>query len=474
MALQTVSFKSRRLERFAGVIDDEQYAALERAAAEGRAALGDRALWCINSTARGGGVAEMLVPMLGYCQGQGVDARWAVIEGDPEFFAVTKRLHHRLHGMAGDGGPLGARERAVFDRVQEANAAGLHELVRPGDVVLLHDPQVAGLGQTLLDMGCPVVWRAHIGSDVDNELVREGWAFLEPFVAPATAYVFSRREYVWEVLDPARAHVIAPSIDAFSPKNQDLDPATCQAILHTAGITDGRPAAAPAFLRSDDTPAQVGLRARMVEDEQLPADAPLILQVSRWDPLKDPVGVMEGFVAAADELGDAHLMLAGPDVSAVTDDPEGAQVLAAVQERREQLAPDLRRRVHLAQLPMDDVEENAAIVNALQRRASIVVQKSIAEGFGLTVAEALWKARPMVGSRVGGIRDQIQHGETGLLLDDPHDAAALGAALARLTAEPETASALGAAGQELVRRRFLESRHLLEWVALLGVLLGPA
>ena len=468
MRPQEVPVGPRQLERFAEVLDDEHYTAFQRAARHGVALLDGRALWCVNSTAHGGGVAEMLAPLLGYCKGAGADAHWAVIEGDADFFAVTKRLHHRLHGMPGDGGPLGASERAIYDRVQAANAAGLREKIRPGDVVLVHDPQVAGLVPTLVEMGCPVIWRAHIGSDVVNDLVREAWAFLEPDVAQAAAYVFSRREYVWDVLDPARAFVIAPSIDAFSPKNQELDAATCHAILHAAGIVDGHPSDRPVYQRSDGAAAEVCALAAMVEDERADADVPLIVQVSRWDPLKDPVGILDGFAGAADGLGGAHLMLAGPDTTSVSDDPEGARVFADAVVRREALAPDIRRRVHLASLGMDDVEENAATVNALQRHATVVVQKSLAEGFGLTVAEALWKARPMVASGVGGIRDQIQHGANGLLLDDPRDLDAFGTALAQLLDEPDTASAMGRAGRESVRQRYLESRHLTEWVELLG------
>jgi trehalose synthase len=163
-------------------------------------------------------------------------------------------------------------------------------------------------------------------------------------------------------------------------------------------------------------------------------------------------------------------MLAGPDVAAVTDDPEGAAVLEEVQKRWEALDPAARARVHLAWLPMEDGEENAAIVNALQRHATLVVQKSLAEGFGLTVSEALWKARPVVGSRVGGIQDQIEHGVDGVLVDDPRDTEAFGAAVADLLADPERCAEMGERGREKVREHFLESRHLAEWVDLLGTL----
>jgi trehalose synthase len=168
---------------------------------------------------------------------------------------------------------------------------------------------------------------------------------------------------------------------------------------------------------------------------------------------------------------EAHLVLAGPQVEGVSDDPEGAEVLAEVRAQRESLPAETRARTHLASLPMDDVEENAAMVNAIQRRADVVVQKSIAEGFGLTVAEAMWKARPVVASRVGGIRDQIVDGESGVLLDDPADLAGFGGAVTGLLRDPDRAHRIGEAGRQRVGEQFLGWRHLLQYVALLSDLL---
>ena len=193
----------------------------------------------------------------------------------------------------------------------------------------------------------------------------------------------------------------------------------------------------------------------------------LILQVSRWDRLKDMAGVLTGFVTmAADGPDDAHLMLAGPDVSGVTDDPEGADVLAECRARWRTVPESIRGRVHLASIPMDDVDENAIIINALQRHAYLVVQKSLVEGFGLTVTEAMWKARPMIASRVGGIQDQIVHERDGLLLDDPYDLDALAAAMTRLLDDRELADRLGAAGRARVHDQFLGDRHLAQYVDL--------
>jgi trehalose synthase len=350
--------------------------------------------------------------------------------------------------------------------VAAANAEQLAALVRPGDIVLAHDPQTAGLVQPLVDLGAHVVWRAHIGLDLPNERARAAWSFLLPYVSPAAAYVFSRDAFVWEGLDPKRVRVIRPSIDPFSAKNQQLPEPRQRAILHAAGIlAEGGPGD-PLFERHDGSTGRVERRAQMIEDRPLDGDAPVVTQVSRWDRLKDPLGVIEGFVAHVGHGTDAQLVLAGPEPASVTDDPEGADVLRSCVGRWESLAPEARGQIHLALLPMADAEENAAIVNALQRWSSVVVQKSLAEGFGLTVAEAMWKARPVVASRVGGIQDQIEDGENGVLVA-PGDLVAFGAAVSRLLRDRGEAQRIGAAAQARVREQFLGVRHLTEYVDLL-------
>jgi trehalose synthase len=211
----------------------------------------------------------------------------------------------------------------------------------------------------------------------------------------------------------------------------------------------------------------------MIEEGPLDARAPVVTQVSRWDRLKDPLGVIEGFVTHVDHAANAQLVLAGPEPASVTDDPEGADVLRSCIARWESLAPEVRQQIHLALLPMADAEENAAIVNALQRWSSIVVQKSLAEGFGLTVAEAMWKARPVVASRVGGIQDQIVDGENGVLVD-PNDLAGFGAAVNRLLGDRSEARRMGASAQARVREEFLGVRHLTEYVDLLARMMRDA
>ena len=295
-----------------------------------------------------------------------------------------------------------------------------------------------------------------------------------PYVEPAAAYVFSRPAYAWEGLDPAKVTVIAPSIDAFSPKNHTMSFTGVTAVLRAAGLAaDGRHTVRATFERLDGSTGVVRRRARLMEEQPLRLDSPLVAQVSRWDQLKDPLGVLAAFAEHVRDGDEPHLLLAGPDVTAVADDPEGAEVFAAAEAARRELPIAVRRRVHLALLPMDDADENAVMVNALQRRADVVVQKSLAEGFGLTVAEAMWKGRPVVASRVGGIQDQIEDGRTGVLVD-PHDLRALGERLSELLDDPHGAERLGAAAQERVRDHFLGPRHLGQYVELLERVAQPA
>jgi trehalose synthase len=216
----------------------------------------------------------------------------------------------------------------------------------------------------------------------------------------------------------------------------------------------------------------VDRRCEVLSAGPLPGfDAPLVVQVSRWDRLKDHMGVMLGFAEHVAPVPEAHLILAGPTVHSVADDPEGAEVLNEVEEAWRRLPYARRNRVHLVCVPMADIEENAAIINALQRRATVVTQKSIMEGFGLTVAEAMWKSRPLVASAVGGIQDQIEDGVTGFLLDDPHDLAQFGVRTVQLLNDPELAARMGVRGREEVRRHFLANRHALQYVGLFASLI---
>jgi trehalose synthase len=395
-----------------------------------------------------------------------------VITGTAEFFRVTKRIHNMVHGSAGDGGPLGEAERTVFESVCDANAEHIASVVRADDIVLLHDPQTAAMVPRMKATGAHVVWRSHIGAGEPSELVHAAWAFLGDYLNQADACIFSRHAYVPEWANALRTEIIQPSIDVFSPKNQDLEPATVRAILvHVGLIGDHGGDQAPTYTRQDGTPGRVDRMCDVFSTGPVPTmEDPLVVQVSRWDRLKDHMGVMLGFAEHVMHP-QAHLILAGPNVTSVADDPEGAEVLDEVAEAWRGLPHARRTRIHLACLPMADIEENAAIVNALQRHATVIVQKSIAEGFGLTVAEAMWKARPVVASAVGGIQDQIEDGVTGLLLDDPADLDGFGAMVMRLLEDPAFADELGQRARERVRAHFLANRHAMQYVRLFAAVI---
>jgi trehalose synthase len=467
-AIETVHVGKLPFERFESVMDPERYARFREAVERSRQLLDGRVVWNVNSTSRGGGVAEMLVSLLAYANAAGVNARWEVISGTDPFFALTKRIHNNLHSAPGDGGDLAEAEEAIYAEALAPNIAEFVDMVSPGDVVIVHDPQPAGLIAPLKEKGAAVIWRCHVGIDTPSELSRRAWSFLRPKVEPADAYVFSREAFVWEGLDDDKIQLIAPVIDAFSAKNQELSPETVAAILVAAGLQEDAGGDAPAvFMREDGSPERVVRRATVWEGRPLRASDPVVLQVSRWDRLKDPIGVIQGFVDYVLPHTDAHLVYAGPDVAAVADDPEGKEVLEEARALFEGLPPEARERLHLVAVPMDDLEENAAIINALQRRADVVVQKSIAEGFGLTVAEGMWKARPVVATRIGGIQDQIADGVSGVLLDDPTDLEAYGAAVTGLLQDPDRARAIGAAAQERVRGEFLAVRSLMQYLDLI-------
>jgi trehalose synthase len=324
--MREVQIDAVPMDRLTQLLDADRVAQLAEHAARARTLLDRRTVWNINATASGGGVAEMLQTLLAYGRGAQVDTRWLVLDGTPGFFRFTKRLHNRLHGVAGDGGPIGDDERALYEQVLAENLSTLRTTVRPGDIVLLHDPQTAGLAEGVRDLGAHPVWRCHIGRDTPNAYTEAAWAFLRPYVEQAEATVFSRRTYAPAWVKPDRLWVIPPSLDPFSAKNRTLDPADVQASLGRAGLVElPSDRGSLAFVRRDGTPGTVRRHTGLVNGHgPLPPHARIVLQVSRWDRLKDMAGVLTGF---ADHLArfpdDVHLMLLGADVTgALLGDPK--------------------------------------------------------------------------------------------------------------------------------------------------------
>ncbi|WP_069164423.1 glycosyltransferase [Nocardia altamirensis] len=413
-------------------------------------------VWHVNSTARGGGVAELLVATMGAHRRNRVPARWLATEADPEFFALTKRLHHRLHGSVDSFGRLGAADSSRYERTTESQARHVLQYVEPGDICVLHDPQTLGMAPHLIDAGIPTAWRCHIGTTTSSSSLDEAWLFLQPYLRQSMPCAFSVPSYIPPDMAAMSTMIIPPAIDPHSAKNQFLGTGDIDRILADIGLYDG-------FVAS-------GLAA-VQQIEHLPRNAQVVLQVSRWDPLKDMRGVLDAFALSASRGHEAHLVLAGPDPQDIPDDPEGAEIYHAVRTAWEELPVELRRRCHLVTLSLKNSVANARIVNALQRRATVVVQKSLQEGFGLTVTEAMWKAKPIVASRVGGIRSQIRSGVEGLLID-PADIDECAEAIAVLLADDTVARSLGRAARRRCRDEFVVDKEFARYTELYDVLSG--
>ena len=429
------------LRRLETLIGPDRTVALRRAADRIRDRLAGGTLWQVNSTAAGGGVAEMLSGILPLYAALGVPVGWLVVGGDEDFFTVTKRLGAALYGV--DEGPL---DRAAYEHALAAAAAVARAAVGPRDVMLLHDHQTAGMAPLLVGAVAGIYWRCHVGVDEPTATSTAAWDYLTPYLDPVDGLVFS---VPWHV--PARFHgrpvaVIPPFLNPFAPKNAELTGAAVEETLARCGLRD----------RSAGIP--------VVAECQPAADAPLVLQISRWDRLKDMDGVLTAFAEGVDT---GHLVLAGPDPAGIPDDRDQQRWFDRCTAVWRALPRSERRRATLLCLPMDDLADNAVLVNGLQRAAGVVVQKSLAEGFGLTVTEAMWKARLVVASAVGGIRAQITDGEDGLLVADPTDLAAFAAVVTRAVRGDLDRAAIGAAAHRRVSAHFLPDQEITRTAALL-------
>ena len=365
----------------------------------------------INSTPVGGGVAEILSRMVPLLKELGIDARWDVIKGGEQFFEVTKKFHNALHGRAEE---ITQRDFDIFTETSQEN---IQEVNTYGEIVFVHDPQPIALIRKKSNNKW--IWRCHIDVSNPNQKV---WKFLMDFIVNYDSAVFSAPGFSQAVL-PIRQFLISPSIDPLSDKNKELSPEIIDSVLKKYGILNNKP---------------------------------ILTQISRFDRLKDPVGVIEAYRQVKKYIN-CQLVLAG---GTAEDDPEGIKVLEEVREKAEQ-----DKDVHVLLLPHSDIE-----VNALQRASTIIIQKSLKEGFGLTVAEALWKAKPVVASNVGGIPLQIKHKYSGLLCHSIEGAAF---AIKQLLNSPEYSKKLGENGKEHIRNNFLLTRHLREYMLLFLSLYHP-
>ncbi len=411
MFVNEAPFSTAGLDDYRALIGDR---AVERIRRRGALLAGLKVLH-INATLIGGGVSEMLFSLIPLMRGAGLSVDWYVLDGDDEFFQVTKSMHNALQG---------GRQRwlrrylDVYRRGNARNASKLASRLSRYDVVIVHDPQPLALRSMFPAHGGSWFWRCHIDLTAPN---RRWWMALAPFLLPYDQAIFSTPEYVPPELG-VRAETALPCIDPFRAKNCDLEPDRVRRVQRRYGLDPERP---------------------------------VMLQVSRFDPWKDPLGVLEAYRIVKRERPALQLAYMA---SMASDDPEGREVYERVRAAAGD-DPD----VHLLALdvPADRVDENAREVNAMQRGADIVLQKSIREGFGLTVTEALWKERPVVAGNVGGIRYQIRDGWNGYLVDD---VASCADRVLRVLDDPAASAVLGRRGRETVRDRFLMTRLLEQYL----------
>jgi trehalose synthase len=405
--LETVDVGSRTLGSYRGLAPDH---VLDELIQEAKRLRGARVLH-INATPYGGGVSELLRSVVPLLNDLGLVADWRIIRGDERFFQVTKAMHNGLQGAARK---LTEEEKATYRQISQENAEAFEEQY---DFVFMHDPQPAAILPLRGKGSARWIWRCHIDTSEPNPQV---WEFLRPFLSEYDAAVFTMSDFAPPDVPARKIEIIPPAIDPCSPKNLRLPEDTARQILEWLGVR---------------------------------SDRPLVTQISRFDPWKDPLGVVKAYRQVREEVPDLQLVLAG---SLALDDPEGWDVYHKV---REEAGNDPRVHTFTNLYGVGNIE-----VNALQMLSDVVVQKSIREGFGLVVAETLWKGTPMVAGRAGGIPLQMADGVGGLLVESVDDCAS---ALGALLVDRERARALGAAGRERVREHFLMPRLVLNHLQLM-------
>ncbi len=445
--------------------------------------LAGRRVFMVNSTAQGGGVAEMMPRLVGILKDLGVRAEWLVMGSeDPAFFALTKRIHNMIHDVGRPG--FSAAEQRTYAAASRKAAAALVKRVGPEDILVVHDPQPMGAGaEVKRRTGVRAVWRCHIGLDRRTPVTDAAWGFLEEQARVYDHAVFSAAEYIppnWV----GRASVIHPAIDPLSHKNRDLSAHKLVGILCNAGLM-------PPYdtVLTPDWEHQAlrfhpdgGFRPVREQDGVGLMFRPIVTQVSRWDALKGWVPLLEGFLRLKrarrlnkgasqrhrNRIAIARLVLAGPDPAAIQDDPEGQGVLKSLCDRYRRLKPAEQESVVLLSLPMASRKQNHLMVNVIQRCSTVVVQNSLQEGFGLTATEAMWKRVPVLGSSACGLRLQIRDGIDGRLTGNPREPKEIAEALDDLLSHPVQRDLFGRNAQRRVYDRFLVFTQVQSWLRLLA------
>jgi len=441
-------------------------------------------IWMINSTAQGGGVAEMLPRMLSIMRQLELNIEWAVIGTEEQpFFQFTKKMHNLIHGQ---GEPhISEEEKIVFEAVNKENADDFAKNhLGEDDIVIIHDPQPMAMIQYLKSKFPKVkfIWRCHIGLDSDTPETDAVWAFLKPYLLQYDHSIFTAPEYIPKYLSSS-VSIIHPSLAPLSHKNRELRLNKFTGILYSADLLPQRHNVInPAF---ENTVKRVQADGG-VDSPWKPNDfeflySPLILQVSRWDRLKGFIGLMKGFTHLKQNidkyqkseqhkrtLSIARLALAGPDPAFIQDDPEGVEVIKELIEFYTNLSSEVQKDIAILQLPMQSAKENALIVNALQRCSTVVVQNSLQEGFGLTVTEAMWKNITVVAAAACGIRQQIRDGIDGRLIQDANDAEEIAQVLADVFESDKQAEVYAQNAQKRVYNEFLVFTQIRKYMNLIN------
>ncbi len=375
--------------------------------------VGNRSVKMVNSTAVGGGVAEMLHRVVPLLNELGIETRWEVIKGGADFFDITKAFHNALQGKEGHF------DKEIFDTYLAYNEMNFSQMDFEEDLIVIHDPQPAALIHFNKKRNNKWVWRCHIDMSHPNQQV---WEFLRQYVEQYDAAIFSSPLFSPQL--PIPQYRFYPAIDPLADKNRDLEPAYIDSVM---------------------------------ENYRIPRDKPIVTQISRYDPWKDPVGVIEAFKMARKHV-DCHLLMVGDKAA---DDPEAEEILAQVKEAAGN-EPEITIVFLTHSIPTE--------INAFQRASDIILQKSVREGFALTVSEALWKYRPVIGGAVGGIPAQIIHGYTGMLV---HSVEGASLQIRTLLQQPELAKRLGENGHQRVKDEFLVTKLLKRYLLLLLALDYP-
>ena len=401
----------RSIDEFAEIVDPSVLSDLKTA---GKSLAGKKVLH-INSTEYGGGVAEVLSAQIPMLDSLGIEAHWGVIDGDERFFEITKSVHNGFQGNKDL--PWGPSDEVHYMRTVEQNLASLPEGY---DICVVHDPQPMAiphlLGENRYKVAKKWIWRCHIDCADPHPAI---WTFIRQFLEPFDAMVFTMKQFVQPEVPGDRVVISAPSIDPTSPKNSYLSDVTVNDICR---------------------------------QYQLDVRRPIMTQVSRFDPWKDPHGVIAAYRIVKEKFPEVQLLLAG---SLAHDDPEGLVLYEELVRERGDTGDVL--------ILSNFQQVGNTTINAFQRAADVVIQKSIREGFGLTVAEAAWKGKPVLGGRAGGITLQIEEGRTGFLIDSVEDCAER---TIELLEDPERSRTMGEAAREFVRERFLTTRELGDWLKL--------